>query len=240
MREPNVARNVREAIERGGPDRIWTYADFAFLPPFAVAAALSRLAKKGLLTRVRKGVYYVPKETRFGKTAPEPRKVAVAILESRGIAWKPTGLPMYNALGLTSQVSPVATLAVDRDARSLRLPPEVRVRLRPSSNVEDVSAEERAVLDALRELRSIPGSSEAEVLHRISDLFRSGVLSFGRIARLAKAEPPRVRALLGAIGTEIPGTKATLRSLRKSLNPLTKFRIEVGRALPAAKNWNIG
>lgn len=129
--------------------------------------------------------------------------------------------------------------AVDRDVHSLKLPPGVIVRRRPSANVENVSAEERAVLDALREIRSIPSSSEIEVLHRISDLFRSGVLSFARVARFAKAEPRRVRALLGAIGSQIPGTEAALRSLRKSLNALTKFRIGVGHALPAAKTWNI-
>ena len=189
--------------------------------------------------RVRKGVYYVPKETRFGKTAPDLRKVAAAILDSHGVAWKPTGLPVYNALGLTSQVSPVATLAVDRDVRALRLPPGVHARLRPADNVKEASSKERAVLDALRELRSIPGSSEAEVLGRISGLFSSGVLSFARVARLAKAEPPRVRALLGAIGAGIAAPQASLRSLRKSLNPLTKFRIGVGHALPTAKDWNI-
>lgn len=67
-KKPKVARIVRARIEEGGPDTIWTYSDFAFLPPYAVAAALSRLSKKGVLKRVRKGLYYAPKETRFGKT----------------------------------------------------------------------------------------------------------------------------------------------------------------------------
>lgn len=239
MAEAKVARVVRDALRRAGADRIWTYSDFASLPPLAVAAALSRLAKKGVITRVRKGVYYVPKDTRFGKTAPDPQKLVTAVLKSRGIAWRPTGLAMYNALGLTSQVSPVATLAVDRPVRSFRLPANVRVQFRRAPKLGRISAQERAVLDALRDLPSIPGSSETEVLHRIAHLFRSGVLSFQRVARLAETEPPRVRALLGAIGSEVPGTDASLRSLKKSLNPLTKFRIGIGQALPAAKVWNI-
>lgn len=239
MAKSSVARVVRDTIRRAGPDRIWTYSDFASLPPLAVAAALSRLAKKGGITRVRKGVYYVPKETRFGKTAPDPQKLVAAVLKSRGIAWRPTGLAMYNVLGLTSQVSPVATFAADRPVRSLRLPSNIRVQFRWAPKVARTSAQERAVLDALRDLRSIPGSSETEVLRRITQLFSSGVLSFERVARLAEAEPPRVRALLGAMGAQIPGTEASLRSLKESLNPLTKFRIGVGQALPAAKVWNI-
>jgi hypothetical protein len=235
----NVASTIRKRIAQAGPDTIWTYVDFAFLPPFAVAAALSRLAKAGVLRRVRKGVYYAPKATRFGMTSPDPGKVAAAILDRHGVAWKATGLPMYNALGLTSQVSPVTTLAVDRDVRSLKLPPQIRIRRRAAGALKQATAEERAVLDALRELRSIPGSPPEEVLHRIAGLFKSNALSFTRVARFAKAEPPRVRALLGAIGAGLPAPQAALQSLRKSLNPMTRFRIGVGHALPAAEDWNI-
>ncbi len=67
----SVAHIVLGRIKRDGEDRLWTYKDFADLPTLAVAAALSRLTKKRRIRRVRKGVYYVPRVTRFGTTNPD-------------------------------------------------------------------------------------------------------------------------------------------------------------------------
>ena len=93
---------------------MWTYDHFAGLPKFAVAAALSRLARKRIIHRVRKGVYYAPRKTRFGETVADPAAVTAAILKRRGIAWRVSGLPAYNGLGLTTQVSPTRVYAVHR------------------------------------------------------------------------------------------------------------------------------
>jgi hypothetical protein len=65
-------------------------------------------------------------------------------------------------------------------------------------------------------------------------------ISIDRLAKLAvKAEPPRVRALLGAIGEQIGASVKTLTLLHDSLNPTTIFYISVGKILTYAKNWNI-
>jgi hypothetical protein len=235
----SVNSKVLRRIGRGGSDRVWTFADFPSLPTTAVAAALSRAAKKGVLQRVRKGVYYVPRETRFGETRPEPLKLAAAILKARRIAWTPSGPAAYNGLGLTSQVSPTATLAVDSSSRSLRLGLPTEVRLRPAARVRGLAPQERTVLDALGDLRWIPGTSPAQALKRILTMFESGQMPFERLARLARKEPPRVRALLGAIGSKIGCDPAVLTGLRRSLNSTTAFRLGVAEVLPTARAWNI-
>jgi Family of unknown function (DUF6088) len=237
--ENSVAGVVRKGIEKGGPGELWTYADFKTLPLMAVAAALSRLAREGTIRRIRKGVYYSPRKTRFGELSPNPTSVVAVLLKDKGIDWKPSGLPAYNGLGLTTQVSPTLTLDVPKKIYSLRTGSDMKLRLRLGVSVSGLSDNERAVLDALRDLRRIPDSSPAEAASKIKDLFAAKRFSFNRLARRSLNEPPRVRALLGAIGAEVGADRKELAVLRKSLNPMTTYRLGVSEALSSAKEWRI-
>jgi hypothetical protein len=53
----------------------------------------------------------------------------------------------------------------------------------------------------------------------------------------AMAEPPRVRALLGALLEDLNMPKRFWKPLRESLNPLSSFDFGPFRALPNAKGW---
>jgi hypothetical protein len=219
---------------------VWTHADFAPMPAMAVAAALSRLNKEGTIRRIRKGVYHFPRKTRFGELAPDATSIATAVLKSKGIKWKPSGLPAYNGLGLTTQVSPSLALDVPRKISSLKTGSDTRpFRLRFREMVFGLSNDERALLDALRDVRRIPGSSPDETARKIKYMLATGRFSFDRLARHALKEPPRVRALLGAIGSEAGVDSKALVALRKSLNPITTFHLGVGDALPAAREWRV-
>jgi len=61
--------------------------------------------------------------------------------------------------------------------------------------------------------------------------------TFERVARSALDEPPRVRAMLGALGEELEANPRTLKRLRDSLNPLSTFDFGLLGVLPAAKKW---
>jgi hypothetical protein len=247
MRKPSktsIATKVRKRIERGGKDRLWTYPDFRGFPTLAVAATLSRLSKgpNALIHRVRKGVYYVSKKTRFGETKPELDRVMANLLLSRGIAYSPTGTAAYNNLGLTTQVSPKITYRVNKPLRSIEPGRDFNVKsitLRPSCVVEGLHSSELTALDAFKDLRRIPGTTPAETVARIVNLIESERLSFGRLARLARRESPRVRALVGAIGSHIGASSSVVAGLKKSLNPLTAFHLDIRDALPNAAEWRI-
>src|SRR5919198_4867498 len=99
MHDLAISEKISRKIEKGGLDRLWTYSDFRPFPQTAVAAALSRLAKQGVINRIRKGVYYKPKITRFGTTTPDAARVVEAVLKHRGVTATSSGLPAYNALG---------------------------------------------------------------------------------------------------------------------------------------------
>ena len=54
---------------------------------------------------------------------------------------------------------------------------------------------------------------------------------------VAASEPPRVRALLGALGDELGKAPATLRRLRAALNPLSRVDFGALAGLSSASRW---
>ena len=60
---------------------------------------------------------------------------------------------------------------------------------------------------------------------------------FKHLLQIAITEPPRVRALLGAIGQQLGYSEKQLSGLRKSLNPLSRFDFGLLIALKYARQW---
>ena len=93
-----------------------------------------------------------------------------------------------------------------------------------------------ALLELLRDrARASDLDAETTIARLVARL--SDPMDFRRVSEAALAEPPRVRALLGALG-EQAGQPATLvQPLRDSLNPLSRFDFGPLRALPNARAW---
>ena len=69
-----------------------------------VDQALSRLAERGQLIRVGRGVYLRPVVSRFGTRAPSVEQAIEALASQRGEVIVSNGAAAANALGLTTQV----------------------------------------------------------------------------------------------------------------------------------------
>ena len=69
-----IAKMIRQRIERGG-ERLWRLEDFEGLPSMAVAQALSRLTRQGVIERLSKGTYYRSRQTTFGKSRPKKKNI---------------------------------------------------------------------------------------------------------------------------------------------------------------------
>ena len=251
-KDHSAAHAIRSRVLRGGSDRLWTYADFPDVGRMALAAALSRLVKAGELTRVRRGVYYRSKTTVFGPSKPDPEALVDAAFRARGEDALASGIGAYPRLGLTTQVSSTVTRAtrrrVGRNFMSNTIPGlRVHTRLRPLAAQKGIRPVERVVLDALRDIGRIPDADAPDTLRRLRMLLRSGGLSYSRLARFAAVEPPRVRALLGALGEDLRSSPhetripdSAIRGLRASLNPLTGYAIPgVRSVLATARAWRV-
>lgn len=229
---PNsVATRVRERI-RGGGERYWSLEDFDDLPAQAVAHALSRLAAAGELLRVRKGLYYRSKPTAIGASGPS---ASAMVAHSMRAPLHPAGLTAGAALGFSTQNPARPEFATPAAAAPGALG-DATVRTRRPPSRYHLSAEDAALLELLRDRAGHSDLSPDRTVQRLVAML-SDSARFARLAEAALSEPPRVRAMLGALGEQAGAPAASLNSLRDSLNPISKFDFGVLRLLPNAKEW---
>lgn len=225
---------VRKRIERGG-ECLWRLEDFRDLPFTAVAQALSRLTRQGLLQRLSKGVYYRPRQTTFGKSLPNP--AIMQKLASRRKTVFPSGIAAANLLGFTTQMTgrgEVATSALSLPRKLIGSDTVVHTR-RPEAWTS-LSDQDAALLDFLRRAGSTSELPDEETLKKTLALF-SEKGRFERLLKVADTEPPRVRAIIGAIGEQIGKSPSALKRLKESLNPFSRFDFGALHALRHAKEW---
>lgn len=229
-----ITDRVRRRIERGG-ERLWRLEDFRDLPSTAVAQAFSRLARQGIVERLSKGVYYRARQTTFGKSLPNP--AAIQKLASRRKRVFPSGIAAANLLGFTTQTArrgEVATTALSLPRKLIGSDTVIHTR-RPEAwaGLSDADA---ALLDFLRRGGKTSELSTEETVRRTVALF-SEKGRFERLLNVADSEPPRVRAMMGAIGEQIGKKPAALRKMRVSLNPFSRFDFGLLTGLRYARNW---
>lgn len=227
----SVASAVRQTL-MGSVDRIWTYADFANLEMGAVSQALSRLSREGLIKRVRKGVYYRSRQTVVGESKASPAAISDRLL-SKGS--RPTGLTAAHVLGLTTQNPARPSYAVSKNNAPTHLP-GVRVKVRRPALNEEIGTREAAILEFLRDRGQTSDLSPKETIQRLLEAL-SDPSTFNRVAKAAANEPPRVRAMLGAIGQEAGMSDSSVKSLRESLNRLSRYDFGKLRGLHHAREW---
>jgi hypothetical protein len=227
----SAASLIRRRVEGGG-GRFWKHNDFKDLPPAAVATTLSRLAQEGVLRRTSKGVYYRPVPTMFG---PSVAGASAAAAHTFRAPLHPAGLTAANVLGLTTQNPGRPEYATTAPSAPGALRRAVVHAGRPSQRA-GLSAEDGAILETLRERARSSDLPPHETAKRLLRLLAEGK-RFSRLAKAALAEPPRVRAMLGALGQELGVPLSQLKPLRESLNPLSRFDFGQLVGLRHAQEW---
>ena len=225
---------VRQRIERAG-ERLWRLEDFTGLPTSAVAQSLSRLARRGRIERLSKGLYYSPRETAFGKSRPNP--AAIHKLASSRKTVFPSGIAAASLLGFTTQTArrtEIATSALSLPRKLVGSETIIHTRRPEAWGV--LSEEDTALLDFLRRAGKSSELPPDETVRRTVMLL-SAKGRFERLLKIADFEPPRVRAIIGAIGEQFGKGRAALRRLRDSLNPLSRFDFGQLSGLRYARNW---
>ncbi len=229
-----IMSTVRDRIRRGG-ERLWRLEDFRDLPPTAVAQALSRLMRQGEVERLSKGVYYKARETALGKSRPNP--AAIHKLASRRKTVFPSGIAAASLLGFTTQTARRSELATS----SLSLPrklvgADAVIHTRRPEAWAGLSESDAALLDFLRRAGRPSELPASETVRRTLTLFSENAY-FERLLKVADSEPPRVRAIMGAIGEQLGKSAAALHRLRASLNPLSRFDFGQLAGLRHARKW---
>jgi len=229
----SVAEKIRKEVEKkeGG---YWRPTDFFDFPAAAVSKTLSRMAKEGSLERVSKGLYYRPRHTRFGRSRPSQSEMQ-RLLEEYNL--RPAGVSAANLLGFTTQNAPAGEFATSANSAPRKLiGSRAIVHTRRPETWNDLPITDTALLDFLRSRGELSDLPPAETKHRLLDYFREDD-RFERLAHAAETEPPRVRAMLGAIGQELHKSRQALKQLKKGLNPISRFDFGKLKSLRYAQEW---
>jgi len=229
-----TAETVRKRIEEGG-ERAWRLVDFDGMPFTAVAQALSRLARQGVIERLGKGLYYRSRQTAFGPSKPNRAQIRSLPIQRRKVF--PSGIAAANMLGFTTQNAAKVEVATEGPSLPrLIVGEETVIHTRRPESWRKLSETEAALLDFLRRRGQSSELPPEETVKKLLQYFRApGFLE--DLLRVALSEPPRVRAMLGAIAQQLGVAKSRLATLRQGINPLSRFDFGALAVLKYAREW---
>jgi hypothetical protein len=240
-----VAQLVRDKVEEMPSGKVFDYGIFVTALPDAavesIALSLSRLSREGVIERLEKGKYYKPKKSSYGKIRPkESDIIAILTIKNKERIGYPTGLPVFNQMGLTTQVSNTLIIATSKPKEPKNLQ-GIKVKyIKRLGQFQEEEIRLWQILDAIQDINAIPDATPDESVkilkRKIGELPRKGQ---ERLVGLAEAYQPRTRALLGAM-IEYYFDEIDTGILKKKINRLSKFDIGVSAiTLPNKSSWNI-
>lgn len=240
MKQSEYIRNIIDRFPKG---YVFTYADFTdkVRSEEALAKALNRLVAAGKIVKLAKGKFYKAEQSPFGELPPDRFQVVKDLLERDGkVDGYLTGLSIYNALGLTTQVGSVIQIGRNEPRPSFSRGRYTISFVKQKNSITKENVPLLQILDSLRFIKKIPDSSignSCKILQKlISELSKK---DHKKIVRLSMKYPPATRALLGAILTDL-GCDELAEKLKKSLNPLTSYTIPGATdAIFSATRWSI-
>ncbi|MGK7929561.1 MAG: DUF6088 family protein [Spirulina sp.] len=234
----STAQIVREHIKARKGD-LFGIGDFPDLPTHAVLKTLSRMVNEGQLVRVSKGIYYAPRQTRFGLSHPSQADLYQLLTKENSKQYKlyPAEVSAANFLGFSTQNSVAGVFATPASSVPRKiLDPRTRVYTNRPEIWNSLSIKDAALLDILRTRGKFSELSPLETKKLLLDYFRESD-RFEKLVKVAETEPPRVQALLGAIGQEINVNSQLLAHIRNWLNPLSRFDFGKLNTLRYIKKW---
>ena len=194
MSQESTAKVVRKRI-LASRDRIWRTQDFEGSRN-AVQAELRRLVRAGEIERMRRGVYWRGRRTRFGlAVADEGRALRKLLGKYRGVG--AAGWYATNLLGLSTQVSPIEVLAVTGRPPTgfphLKLIDRSQRTGRHDARLNDL---EITLLEALEGWEKYIEQEPIAAVERFQDLLNGEEVRIPRLVEAAKTEPAVVRERL--------------------------------------------
>ena len=207
----------------------------------ALIKALNRMAASGS-AKLSKGRFYKPEQSPFGELPPPPQQIVKDLLEKRGKAvGYLTGFSVYPQLGLTTQVSNTIQIGKNETRPAFKRGRYTVSFIKQKNNITKENIPLLQLLDSLRYVKKIPDTSVADACQRLVALIADcSSDEQGILVRLALKYPPSTRAMLGAMLEQIHSATPNLGRLKRSLNPITRYKIPgASMILSGAENWNI-
>lgn len=230
-----VIEYIRNTIDRLPKGYVFTYEDFDVdvNKKEAIIKALNRMVNSGKIEKLSKGKYFKPEKTPFGGLQPNQEQIVKDLInEDSKVVGYLTGYSIYNKLGLTTQVSNIIQIGKNQTR------PKFKRERYTISFIKQKNIPLLQILDSIKYVKKIPDTTIETSCLRFLEIIRK-LNDKKELIRLSLKYPPSTKALLGALLDETQNKSITI-SLKKSLNPITKYEIPgAKKALTEASNWNI-
>ncbi len=239
-----VIEQIRKKVQKYPDDFVFTVTDIGIETENVntQVQALNRMLKAGELAKLSKGRFYKPRRTQFGLLKPSAYQISKEFLIRNGkLIGYVTGISAFNALGLTTQISSFIQIGTNKYRQSVNregytISFVVQPNIITKKNIEILR-----ILDAIRFIREIPGTTPNEACLRIIEIVRE--LDNEKKQLLVKCAlkyTNYVRALCGAILEEIGCSNNLFMTLKKSLNGVTEYKLPIKENVLSTKtNWRI-
>src|SRR5258706_14930308 len=150
-----IENKVLKRIYGAGVGSVLSQDDFLDLGGrAAVDKALSRLAAKGTIRRLARGLYEYPRtHPELGMLSPDIDKVAKALAGKDRIRLQPAGAYATNLLGLSEQVPAKVVFLTDGPSRTVKMKigrQEIQLRHPPPKNMAAAGRLSGLLIQALR------------------------------------------------------------------------------------------
>ncbi len=236
-----IRDKVKQEIDRLPEGMVVSASDFDIPRQYraTLIKALNQFEYAGIIKRISKGRYYKPRTSRFGELLPPEKEIVRDFLEKDGntIGYI-TGTRAFASLALTTQISSVIMVGTNVSRRPLsRGQYKITFLLQPNRIMKD-DIPLLVILDALRLIKEISGSTTDEVIAQMIVWIKElPETERKRLLELCKAYKPYVRAQLGAIFESL---NFPAEDLQETLNPVSRYKLYISSTvLPTIKNWNI-
>ena len=151
----SIDSKVLMAIRSRGRGSVFVPADFLDIGSReAIDITLHRLARKGTIRRLARGVYDFPKDhSTLGRLSPSADAVAEALAGRDHTRLQPAGAYAANALGLSEQVPAKVIFLTDGPSRTVRVgTTTIQLRRTTARNMAAAGRLSGLLIQALREL----------------------------------------------------------------------------------------
>lgn len=233
-----VATLVREYVDQLDEGSVFKYNDLDEISDkkIAIAKILSRLAKEEKIIRLKKGVFYKAKTTRFGVLNPEIEEIIKSeVKNNKKITGYVSGGFSYNKLGLTTQIPNVIEVVTNK-RKPTKIIGGIKIKYVESKvELTKMNIAYLQILDALKNIKKISDSNIEKNYKVLKEQIKK-LENKKKLMELALKYSPQTKALVGAILSEI--TNLDLSSLEKSLNRLTVFNLGI-EEIKDKRRWNI-
>ena len=240
----NITKEIKRKIATFSNDYVFAASDFelGLQNQSAVVKALNRMTASGEITKLAKGKFYKPRKTQFGDLKPSAYQIAKDYIERDGkLIGYITGYSAYNALGLTTQISSYIQIGTNKSRRAVKRDKYTISFILQQNTITKKNIEILRILDAVRFIREIPGTTPDEACVRLKEIVKD--LNENQKAMLVRCSlkyTNYVRALCGAMLENIGCDDSLLEYVRKSLNGVTNYYLPISESvLPNKQNWRI-